>query len=130
MYRPAQLVCSQQECQRKRRSEYHRKRIRNDAAYAEDVRASQSKWRQANPDYWKRYREQNPKSVERNRQKRAQRDQKRRVVNLAKMNLALDLKREASEVWFVGPVVKDLAKNNLGQSKVFIYQGFRASGVG
>jgi 23S rRNA G2445 N2-methylase RlmL len=130
MYRPAQLVCSQQECQRKRRSEYHRKRIRNDAAYAEDVRASQSKWRQANPDYWKRYREQNPKSVERNRQKQAQRDQKRRVVNLAKMNLALDLKREASEVWFVGPVVKDLAKNNLGQSKVFIYQGFRASGVG
>jgi len=27
----------------------------------------------------------------------------------------LDLKREASEVWFVGPVVKDLAKNNLAQ---------------
>jgi hypothetical protein len=51
-------------------------------------------------------------------------------MNLAKMNLALDLKREASEVWFVGPVVKDLAKNNLAQSKVFIYQGIHASAGG
>ncbi len=74
---------------------------------------------------WKQYRQQHPESVERNRRQQQQRDQKRRVVNLAKMNLALDLKREASEVWFVGPVVKDLAKNNLAQSKVFIYQGFQ-----
>ena len=49
----------------------------------------------------------------RNRQRQQQRGQKRRVVNLAKMNLALDLKHEASEVWFVGPVAGDLAKNNL-----------------
>ena len=130
IYRPEQHVCSQPACQRKRRSGYHRERIRKDAEYAEDVRASQRKWRQANPDYWKRYREQHPGCVERNRQQQQQRDQKRRVVNLAKMNLALDLKREASEVWFVGPVVKDLAKNNLAQSKVFIYQGLTAPAGG
>jgi hypothetical protein len=51
------------------------------------VRASQRKWRQAHPDNWKRYREQHPEAVARNRQKQQQRDQKRRVVNLAKMNL-------------------------------------------
>jgi hypothetical protein len=51
-------------------------------------------------------------------------------VNLAKMNLALDLKHEAAEVWFVGPVVKDLAKNNLAQSNVFIYQGLAAPAGG
>jgi hypothetical protein len=68
--------------------------------------------------------------VTRNRQRQQQRDQKRRVVNLAKMNLALDLKREAAEVWFVGPVVKDLAKNNLAQSNVFIYQGLAAPSGG
>jgi hypothetical protein len=130
IYRPEQRVCGQPACQRQRRRAYHDERIRNDAAYAEDVRASQRKWRHAHPDYWKRYREQRPESVERNRQKQQQRDQKRRVVNLAKMNLALDLKREASEVWFVGPVVKDLAKNNLAQSKVFIYQGFNATAGG
>jgi hypothetical protein len=130
IYRPEQRVCSQAACQRQRRSDYHYERIRRDAAYADDVRASQRKWRLANPDYWKRYREQHPESVTRNRQRQQQRDQKRRVVNLAKMNLALDLKREASEVWFVGPVVKDLAKNNLAQSKVFIYQGIDATAGG
>jgi hypothetical protein len=123
IYRPEQRVCSQPACQRQRRGDYHRERMRKDAAYAEDVRASQEKWRQANPGYWKRYRQKNPELVERNRKKQQGRDQKRRVVNLAKMNLALDLKHEVSEAWFVGPVVKDLAKNNLAQSKVFIYQG-------
>ena len=130
IYRPEQRVCGQPACQRQRRSDYHRERIRRDAAYADDVHASQRKWRQANLDYWKRYREQHPESVTRNRQRQQQRDQKRRVVNLAKMNLALDLKREAAEVWFVGPVVKDLAKNNLAQSNVFIYQGLAAPSGG
>lgn len=130
IYRPEQRVCSQPDCQRQRRSDYHRDRIRRDGAYADDVQASQRKWRQANRDYWKRYRERHPESVTRNRQRQQQRDQKRRVVNLAKMNLALDLKHEASEVWFCGPVVKDLAKNNLAQSKVFIYQGIDATAGG
>jgi len=130
IYRPEQRVCSQPVCQRQRRSDYHRERIRSDAAYAEDVRASQRKWRQLNPDYGKRYREDHPESVARNRQQQQRRDRKRQVVNLAKMNLALDLKREASEVWFVGPIVKDLAKNNLAQSKVFIYQEIHATAGG
>jgi hypothetical protein len=112
IYRPQQSVCSQPDCQGQRRRDYHRDRIRNDAAYAEDVGASQKKWREAHPEYWKQYREQHPESVERNRKQQRRRDRKRRVVNLAKMNFALDLKREASEVWFVGPIVKDLAKNN------------------
>ena len=127
IYRPEQRVCSQPACQRQRRSDYHRERIRADVAYAEDVRVSQRKWRAAHPNYWKRYREQHPESAERNRKQQQQRDRKRRVVNLAKMNLALDLKHEFSEVWFVGPVVKDLAKNNLAQSKVFIYQEMHPS---
>ena len=99
-------------------------------AYADDVRASQRKWRQANPDYWKRYRKDHAESVARNRQQQQRRDRKRQVMNLAKMNLALDLKHEASEVWFVSPVVKDLAKNNLAQSKVLIYQGIDATAGG
>ena len=33
------------------------------------------------------------------------------MVNLAKKNLALDLKHEAGEVWLLGPGVRDLAKN-------------------
>ena len=126
IYRPQQSVCSDSTCQRQRRNEYHREKIRNDAAYADDVRASQRKWRESNPEYWKRYREQNPESAERNRRRQRLRDRKRRLVNLAKNNLALDLKHEAAEVWLVGPGTQDLAKNNLAQTKVFIYQGQEA----
>jgi len=122
IYRPQQSVCSQPDCQRRRRSDYHRERIRHDRSYAEDVRASQKKWSQAHPDYWKQYRRQHPASVERNRKQQRQRDQKRRLLNLAKNNLALDLKHGAGEVWLFGPGMKDLAKNNLALAKVFIYQ--------
>jgi hypothetical protein len=127
-YRPQQSVCNQPDCQRHRRSDYHRERIRNDCDYAEDVRASQKKWRQAHPDYWKQYRQQHREAVDRNRQQQRHRDRKRRLLNLAKMNLALDLKHEAGEVWLFGPGMKDLAKNNLASAKVFIYQPVATGG--
>ena len=101
--------------------------MRSDSAYAEDVRASQRKWRCANPNYSKQYRQQHPESARRNRNQQRRRDQKRRLLNLAKNNLALDLKHEASEVWLLGPGMKDLAKNNLASAKVFIYQPVQAS---
>ena len=41
---------------------------------------------------------------------------------LVKNNLALDLKRSAAEVWLVGPVARDLVKNNLASSQIFILQ--------
>jgi len=122
IYRPQQSVCGQPECQRQRRSDYHRTRIRNDPAYAGDVRASQKKWQQAHREYWQQYRQEHPASAERNRKQQRQRDQKRRLLNLAKNNLALDLKHEAGEVWLFGPGMKDLAKNNLALAKIFIYQ--------
>lgn len=122
IYRPQQSVCSGPECQRQRRAEYHRRKIRIDSVYAQVVQDSQKKWREAHSGYSKQYRQQHPTAAERNRQQQRRRDQKRRLQNLAKNNLALDLKHEASEVWFVGPGVEDLAKNNLASAKVFIYQ--------
>ena len=127
IYHPQQSVCSEPACQGRRRSEDHRERIRKDSGYAGDVRASQKKWRQANPDYGKRYREERPDAAKRNRQRQKRRDQKRRLLNLAKNNLALDLKHETSEVWLLGPGVADLAKNNLASAKVFIYQPVKVS---
>ncbi|MBI4469806.1 MAG: hypothetical protein HY650_10860 [Acidobacteria bacterium] len=86
------------------------------------MRLSQRKWRQAHAEYWKQYREQHPESGGRNREQQRRRDRKRRLVDLAKNNLAFDLKHEASEVWLFGPGAADLAKNNLALAKVFIYQ--------
>ena len=128
IYHPQQSVCIEPACQRRRRREDHRERIRKDSAYAGDVRASQKKWRQANPDYGKRYRKEHPDAAKRNRQLQWRRDQKRRLLNLAKNTLALDLKHEASEVWLLGPGVRDLAKNTLASAKVFIYQPAQAPG--
>ena len=121
-FRPDQSVCSQPDCQRQRRVEYHRYKIETDPEYAQVVRDSRQKWRAAHPDYQQRYRQTHTEAAERNRTLQRQRDHKRRVGNLVKNNSARDLKRCAAEVWLVGPGVKDLEKNNLASFQVFIFQ--------
>lgn len=117
-----QLVCSQPDCQRRRRRDYHRHKIDDDSVYRQVCLESPRKWRAQHPDYWKQYREAHPLAVERNRQQQRRRDQKRRLLNLANNNLALDLKRSAAEVWLVGPGARFLANNNLAGSQLLIFQ--------
>ena len=81
-YQPAQLVCSDFGCQRRRRAEYHRQKIATDPEYRQVCLDSPQKWRSRNPDYWRQYREQHPAAVERNRQQQHFRDQKRRLRDL------------------------------------------------
>ena len=52
-FRPDQSVCSQPDCQRRRRTEYHRRKIATDPVYAQVVGESRKKWRDAHPDYQK-----------------------------------------------------------------------------
>ena len=120
-YRPQQAVCSRPECQRRRRADYHRKKLEGDPEYRQIAHDSQKKWREAHPDYLSHYRAQHPEAVERNRERQQRRDQKRRIRRLEKNNLALDLKRSAAEVWMVGPRVAHLEKNNLASAQVFIF---------
>jgi len=119
-YRPKQVVCSQPECQRRRRRDYHRKKIAQDAEYHQVVLESQKKWRARHPDYDQKRRQANPTVVVQNRERQRHRDQRRRLQNLAKNNLALDLKHSASEVWLLGPKLRDLAKNTLASAQVLI----------
>ena len=81
-YQPAQSVCSDSGCQRRRRAEYHRQKIAADPEYRQVCLDSPQKWRSRNPDYWRRYREQHPAAVERNRHQQHGRDQKRRLRDL------------------------------------------------
>jgi hypothetical protein len=117
-----QRVCSQPDCRRRHRTEYHRRRIATDPEYAEIVRDSRRKWREAHPGYQKTYWQSHPAAVERNRQLQRQRDAHRRVQFLVKNNLALDLKRCTAEAWLVGPAARDLVKNNLVPCQMFIFQ--------
>ena len=121
-YRPQQTVCSQPECQRRRRADNRRQKIQTDPEYAQVIRDSRAKWRAAHPDYQKNYWHTHPKAATRNRQQQQQRDQKRRLGNLVKNNVALDLKCSAAGIWLVGPAAADLVKNNLASSQILIFQ--------
>jgi hypothetical protein len=67
-FRPHQLICSRSDCQRRRRRDYHRRKIKSDPVYAQVVRDSRRKWRQAHPDYQKNYWQTHPQAAQRNRQ--------------------------------------------------------------
>jgi hypothetical protein len=121
--RPDQVVCSGPECQARRRNEYRRQKRQTDPEYAEVVRDSRRKWRDAHPDYQKKYWQNHPEAAARNRQQQRQRDQKRRVRQLVKNTLVVDLKRSAAEVWLVGRLAEELVKNTLVSSKLLILQG-------
>jgi len=121
-YHPQQLICSRPECQRQRRRNYHRRQVASDSLYRQVCRESAHKWREAHPGYWKQYRLNHPQQAERNRQRQQRRDQKRRLLNLANNNLAVDLKRSAAEVWLFGPTARHLANNNLATCQLLIFQ--------
>jgi len=112
-------VCSQPECQRHRRTDYHRRKIRSDPLYAQVVR---EKWRDAHTGYQKQYRRTHSEAAERNRLGQRQRDAQRRVQHPVRNNVALDLKRSPAQLWRVGPLVHDPEKNNVAPSNLLIFQ--------
>ena len=83
-YRLQQRVCSQPECQRRRRADYHRQKIRTDPLYAQVVRDSRRQWQGEHAGYQKTYWQTHPDAAERNRTRQRQRDRQRRVTNLLK----------------------------------------------
>lgn len=53
---PYQRACGSPDCQRRRRADYHRRKLLTDPVYREQCRDSRKKWRENNPHYMKRYR--------------------------------------------------------------------------
>jgi hypothetical protein len=121
-YQPAQSVCGDSGCQRRRRAEYHRQKIVADPVYRQVCQDSPQKWRSRNPDYWRQYRRQHPTAVERNRQQQHVRDQKRRLLDLANNNSVLDLKHSVAGVWLVGAGLQNLANNNSAPAQVWVLE--------
>ena len=121
-YQPNQVVCSDPLCQQKRRSEYRQQKLATDPEYREVCRDSSRKWRAENFGYWKRYREKNPDSANRNREQQKKRDRKRRLLNLANNASALDLKNTAASVWLLNTPAVDLANNNSVPAQVWVIE--------
>jgi hypothetical protein len=120
-------VCSEPNCQRRRRTDYHKEKISSDPEYREVCRDSPRKWRARNPDYWKRYRQEHPAAMESNRRQQRGRDRKRRLCHLANNTSALDLKHSAAEVWLVGSGAANLANNNSASAQIWVIEAL-ASG--
>jgi len=128
IYHPEQRICSKPACRRRRREEYHRKKYHADPEYRQVCLDSNQKWRAQNSDYQRRYRQDHPAYVDKNRKDQKRRDRRYRVQDLVKNNLALDLKSVNADVWLVGPELGDLVKNNLAISELMIFQSVVASG--
>jgi uncharacterized protein YdiU (UPF0061 family) len=73
-----QRYCSQDACQRERKTRGQRERRARDPDYAENERRVQQDRRRRNPNYSNDYRKANPAYVARNREQQRVRDQKRR----------------------------------------------------
>ena len=119
-YHPKQEVCTSEECQRRRKREYHSKKISDDPEYRQTCADSRKNWRENNPDYQRRYRQNNKTSCERNKWKQQGRNRKRRLSAIVKNNLAIDATRLFTEVWMTGPGAREIEKNNLAISQVMI----------
>lgn len=129
IFHPAQKVCSSVECQKRRRTEDHRARYHSDPEYRLVCRESDRKWRDRHRDYQRNYRRRHPAYVEQNRQSQHRRDRKRKVKDLVKNNLAFNVKSADADVWFVGPQLGNLVKNNLAISEIMIFQSVAAPEV-
>ena len=127
IFHPDQRICSKPDCRRRWRNDYHRRKYQVDAEYRLVCLESNQKWRAQNSGYQGRYRKDHPAYVEKNRKNQKRRDRRRRVQDLVKNNLALDLKSIDASVWLIGPELGDLVKNNLAISELMIFQSFTAS---
>jgi len=121
-YQPQQTVCSDADCQKRRRTEYRQQKLKTDEEYLQVCRDSCRKWRSRNPEYWKSYREKHPDAVAQNRKKQQGRDGKQRLLDLANNTSAWDLKHSAAAVWLLNGEAADLANNNSVSGKVFVIQ--------
>jgi hypothetical protein len=118
-----QTVCGETECQKRRRAESRQKKLATDGEYRQVCLDSASKWRAANREYWKRYRQKNPESVARNREQQQKRDRKERLLDLANNNSVLDLKHSAASIWVLNPsadATANLANNNSVPAQVWV----------
>ncbi|ARK96186.1 hypothetical protein [Burkholderia pseudomallei] len=53
---PEQVYCSSSACQRARKRQWQREKLRTDSDYRDNQRDAQRAWLSRNPDYWRQYR--------------------------------------------------------------------------
>lgn len=73
-----QSYCSNPECQKERKRQWHKQKMLDDSEYKDDRRDAQRKWRVNNPDYWRAYRASHPDYTKKNKEQQKERNARRR----------------------------------------------------
>jgi hypothetical protein len=117
-YHPEQTVCSGSACQRQRRTDYHRQRIKDDPSYRAQCRDSQQKWRDRHPDYMPNYRKRRQNRPETPLAESA--DSLPRLLELVKNSAAVKLTSYPAAVWLISS--DETVKNILAHAKLVLIE--------
>ena len=93
-----QIACKKPQCQRAKKADWQRHKMKTDPVYKSSQEISRKQWAKANPGYWKKYRHKNPHKAERNRVLQTIRNRKARSKGTSvKMDTPLIAKMDASK---------------------------------
>lgn len=121
-FQPAQQVCSDPDCQKRRRADARSRQLERDPEYRSVCADSRRKWREAHPDYQSRWRASHPDYVARNREQQRERDRRRRLRRLVKNNAASPPHPVLAEVWLLSEGPGNLVKNNSAFPQLLVIQ--------
>lgn len=119
-YHPDQLVCSGSDCQRQRRTDYHRQKLNDDPSYRAQCRDSQQQWRAQHPEYMRNYRRargRQPAKVPSEASSRGL----ARLLECVKNNVAADLTSCRARVWLISS--DERVKNILATVELILVEG-------
>jgi len=125
---PQQVVCSSVDCQRRRRAEYHRKKINKDPLYRALCEDSKQTWKQRNPDYMKQYRARRRKVKPDKATVRPSIAELKKLLTSVKNNVekntsAIRVTRCTGGVWLIAPKKLSDEKNNFAPTYLIVVRG-------
>jgi len=117
------VVCSDLDCQRRRKTAYHRQKLQDDPTYRAQCLDSQQQWREEHPEYMRNYR----RAYGRSKAKFTSVTVETLVQLLerVKNNVALDLTSCPARVWLISS--NDQVKNILATAELIVIQGLSAN---
>jgi hypothetical protein len=114
-----QVICSGNECQRRRRTEYHRQKLKDDPLYHAQCRDSQQQWREQHPEYMPNYRGKHGRPSAKTPTLQSPRDLIR-LLESVKNNVAFDLTAVGARIWLVSSDGR--VKNILATTELILVQ--------
>ena len=112
--------CNRKDCQRVRKRQWQRQKMKNDPDYRDNQRDAQQCWMEQNRDYWRRYRDQHPEYVKRNRLLQRERDRRRYLRDLAKMDASDEISLVKPGSYYLIPAEGNLAKMDTSSQRYFL----------